>query len=452
MVGFALHASGRWGGGEARTAEFVEESARALITVAALWVAVRLGTVLLFSVYFEGVRGVRIPGVYRGMVASALYFSALIAILHLRFGYALGDLLIAAAALALVAGIVFQGTIGSLLTGFVLSLQNSFREGDLIRLGDHEGRVVRVDWRTTTIRTDSNELVTLANRLLNDGALVNYSRPEPRYRGNVRILASTEARPHRVEAALADCASMVEGVLREPAPAVTYEGTDGRAAAYDIAFWVSERGEAAETASAIRKLAWYRLRRDGIAARSLTGPEPDAGAPTSAPGKPAPSVSTYLEKVPLFAAIRPPELARLDSLALIELYGKGERLFRQGDPGDSLYIVKSGRIEIAMEVEQGSAVARRELAPVGPGGFFGEKSLLTGEPRSATATAAEESELIVIGHRAVQEVLLADPTTAERLSEIVAGREQADREAPAAAPPMARESILARIRSFFALE
>jgi CRP/FNR family cyclic AMP-dependent transcriptional regulator len=72
---------------------------------------------------------------------------------------------------------------------------------------------------------------------------------------------------------------------------------------------------------------------------------------------------------------------------------KGAVLFRQGDPGDDMFVVAQGRIRLTI----GRGGHETEVNVLGPGEFFGELSLLTGEPRSATATAVDDSTLLAIG-------------------------------------------------------
>jgi len=72
---------------------------------------------------------------------------------------------------------------------------------------------------------------------------------------------------------------------------------------------------------------------------------------------------------------------------------KGSVVFRQGDRGDEMFVVSQGRIRLTI----GKGGNETEVNVLGPGEFFGELSLLTGEPRSATATAVEDSALLAIG-------------------------------------------------------
>jgi uncharacterized membrane protein len=85
-----------------------------------------------------------------------------------------------------------------------------------------------------------------------------------------------------------------------------------------------------------------------------------------------------------------------DRLALAEVVdlvrlGEGETLFRAGDPGESLYLVRAGEVELSIQDNVGQKIT---LDTVRPGDFFGEIALLDEESRTATAVALTETELI----------------------------------------------------------
>lgn len=77
-------------------------------------------------------------------------------------------------------------------------------------------------------------------------------------------------------------------------------------------------------------------------------------------------------------------------------------LFRQGDPGDKFYIIKSGRVRVFRRDDEGLDV---ELSEMGPGEGFGEMALLTGQPRSANVQAIEEAQLTVIAKDKFHQIL-----------------------------------------------
>lgn len=100
-----------------------------------------------------------------------------------------------------------------------------------------------------------------------------------------------------------------------------------------------------------------------------------------------------LERSPLFRGLSPPSLQRLASLAVQRKASAGEIVFSQGDPGDALYGVISGRIRISAAATDGREIY---LNIMEPGDTFGEIALLDGGQRTASATATIASELVSV--------------------------------------------------------
>jgi NTE family protein len=98
---------------------------------------------------------------------------------------------------------------------------------------------------------------------------------------------------------------------------------------------------------------------------------------------------------------RLPDLER--SLTRVALEA-GEVLFREGDAGDSLYVVVAGRVRLLA----GEPGAKRAIHDFGPGELVGESALLTGEPRTATVIAVRDTELYRLGAESAGRSLLAD--------------------------------------------
>jgi CRP/FNR family transcriptional regulator, cyclic AMP receptor protein len=93
-------------------------------------------------------------------------------------------------------------------------------------------------------------------------------------------------------------------------------------------------------------------------------------------------------------------------------FQRGEVIFHQGDAGDTLHLVQSGRIKVVLPAESGDEVL---LAILGPGNCFGELALLDGESRSATVVAIEPVETLTLGRSDFMAFVRANPETAERL-------------------------------------
>src|SRR5215218_3310355 len=99
-------------------------------------------------------------------------------------------------------------------------------------------------------------------------------------------------------------------------------------------------------------------------------------------------------------------------------FAAGTVLFEEGQPGDFMYVVASGDVEIRRKVGE----IERVLAVIPPGDFFGEMAILNSRPRSATAVVRVSSRLIVIEGRTFEAMLRARPEIAMRIIKALAMR------------------------------
>lgn len=108
----------------------------------------------------------------------------------------------------------------------------------------------------------------------------------------------------------------------------------------------------------------------------------------------------------LLAAVNPSELEEILAGAFEVTLGRNEVLFDQGDPADSLYGVRTGRVAITLRSPDGRESV---LTLMEPGDLFGDMPIFDGEPRSAGARALESSELLCVPYPAIRAVLEARP-------------------------------------------
>ena len=126
----------------------------------------------------------------------------------------------------------------------------------------------------------------------------------------------------------------------------------------------------------------------------------------------------FLRGISIFEGLPPESVARIAERAQPRDLVAGEWLFREGDPADALYVLRSGRIEILQESGGREAVIRA----VPSGGVLGELALLTGERRSASVRARRDSALLQVSREAFMELLEGDPLFATSLSRTLAGQ------------------------------
>jgi CRP-like cAMP-binding protein len=120
----------------------------------------------------------------------------------------------------------------------------------------------------------------------------------------------------------------------------------------------------------------------------------------------------FLRALPVFRSLEPDEAARLLAGAERRTYEPGQRIVERGGPGDAMFIVRQGAVQVPVVSEAGE---RRLTAYLGPGDFFGEMALLTGEPRAASARAATTVTLGRISRADFDLLMQTRPEVRERI-------------------------------------
>jgi len=144
------------------------------------------------------------------------------------------------------------------------------------------------------------------------------------------------------------------------------------------------------------------------------------------PDKDAEDGSGPLAGIPIFSLLAPGEQRELFALMSVARVAANKTVFWFGDPGDSFYLIHRGRVVVTVPSDQGEHVTLNHL---GPGGFFGEISLLDGGTRTASVRALEEAELYVLGRDDFHAFLRRYPEAAIEILAVMGRRQRAQTEA-----------------------
>ena len=128
--------------------------------------------------------------------------------------------------------------------------------------------------------------------------------------------------------------------------------------------------------------------------------------PAAVPGA---STADFLATVPLFTAMERGELVRFAELTREKTYPKGSVIVFEDDPGDSLFVVRDGRVKVVLVAEDGREVI---LGVLGIGEHFGELSLIDDQPRSAHVIAMEDATLLVLRREDFRRRVESSPSVA----------------------------------------
>lgn len=413
---------------------------------------------LLHVVVARSMRG-EVPRILRDLIQAILYGGVAIVVLG-EWGVDAGQLLTTSALLTAVIGLSLQDTLGNLFAGLAIQAQRPFRVGDWIQFDDdiHRiGRVLEMNWRAVNIVTLDQVEITVPNSTLAKAPLRNFSLPRPEARRRVYVHAPREVSPANLRAVLLEAVQGVGGVLAKPTPSVLVHEFDERGVKYEVRFFIRDFAHRENLDAEVRERLWYAMQRCGV---SIPPPnrfvrmhdmteeriehEHEAQIDDREHG---------LEVVDFLAALEEKVLHKLAEQATDRLYGPGEHVIRQGEEGDELFIVRRGQVKVLVKGRRGRD---RELAILGPGDFFGEMGLMTGEMRRATVVATTEAELLVLNKAALGPILAERPELAETISEVLAERAnglEPDEITKVEELPDDEEEnpILERIKKFFSL-
>ena len=402
-----------------------------------------------------------LPKIFRDLLQLTVYAAILMLTLRAA-GVEPGSLLTTSALLTAVIGLSLQDTLGNLFSGLAIHAQRPFEVGDWIQFDndpEHIGRVAEINWRAAKVLTIENVEITVPNNSLAKAPIHNYSRPTAVARRQVTIVAPYEVPPHQVVRHLTVAAGDVPGVVADPPPTVVPSEYTERGIEYAVRYYVRDFENRDVIAGMVRERLWYALERAHVripAPRRRVELHEVSEASRQRDHEQQLRARERALRCVDFLDVLPGELhRRLAELTELRIYDAGEHVIRQGQGREELFIVERGEVVVLLHPSDRHQV---EIATLGPGKFFGEMSLMTGELRTATVRATDECELLVVGKAAFQQILQAAPEIAERISEVLAERQatlgdHAVTEADRVDGPIEDRSgvILSRIKEFFSI-
>jgi small-conductance mechanosensitive channel/CRP-like cAMP-binding protein len=450
LVGHAVET-----GAAARAGTMIADAASILMGL----VLIRLVAMFVFRVLLPVLRFMT-PRIIEDLAVTALF--AAWGLLWFRMaGVELGSLLATSAVITAVLAFSMKDTLGNVLGGVVLQLDESIQVGDWVKLEDVSGRVVEIRWRHTAIETRNRETVVVPNSwLMTNRFMVIGSRadPKPVWRRWVRVNVDLSASPTSVCAALersvrdADIANVASD---PPANAVLLE-IGPRYGTYALRYFLTNPQADDPTDSAVRAHVLASLERKGMKLgvpyqEELTIKDNEAHRAELA-ARELERHRRALNDCALFASLSGAELDALAGQLVDAPFVKGDTITRQGDVAHWLYLIASGNAEVVVETPAG----RQPIATLMGGSVFGEMGMMTGEPRKATVVARSDVQCYRLDKAGFEGVLKARPDVANEISRVLASREMELEdvvEASAGGKPKAsREAILGRIRDFFGLD
>ena len=436
-----------------------------VLLVVGFWLGAEIAQWLITFAILEKVLKVPLQLIAKNIISAALYVAAALILLPTVFGIRVTTVLTTSAILTVIVGLALQDLLGNLFAGVALNVEKTFSRGDWVRIGDHIGVVSEVSWRATKIKTIEQDLVIIPNSVVSKSVIMNFSVPSKLDVLTLAMGAAYDAAPGKVKQVLLQACHKARGVRKRPEPIVRVTGYGDFAINYELRVWIDQYSAYKDVRDELYSLIWYLFKRNNI---TIPYPVRDLHIKTAS-GKEemqrkrlkVQQTARELRQVPLFAPLGDADIELLASEAPTMQYYKGEAVVKQGEPGESFFLIRSGRLNVIAKDEAGEEV---QVASLGRGEYFGGMSLLTGEARNATVVVQEDAELLVIDKEMFNKVLVAKPQIAEELGKRLAEREldlqsklAASKDQKVSRPTMKQRQqlynrLVRRIKGFFKLQ
>jgi small-conductance mechanosensitive channel/CRP-like cAMP-binding protein len=400
--------------------------------------ATLLGTLLMINLAALGLFDLLLqlarwdfPDMLHDLTVGAAYLVAVGWVMH-RSGLNITSLIATSAVVTAVIGLSLQATLGNVVSGIALQVDDSLQEGDWIELDNkQQGQIKQIRWRHTVIETrDYDTLIVPNSQLMGQTIKVLGKRGGENVPHRMWVYFCVDFRfsPAEVIETVNKALSTAPIANVAPSPAahcicydLARENRDGYAL-YAVRYWLVDLARDDPTSSEIRERLFTALRRANIPlaipAAALFMSEETSERSQRKEEKDAQAKFQALSNVELFQPLDDDERRDLARGARRAPFSRSEVITRQGASANWLYVLTKGHVEVRVTTPEGE----RPVAQLSAPSFFGEMALMTGQPREATVVALTEVECLRIDKSGFQGILRQRPAIAEHISEILATR------------------------------
>ncbi len=367
--------------------------------------------------WYERENQTKAPKFLSQLVALAVVMFSVLLIVGGIYGHSIEGAVFGSTVVLGVIGFAMQDLLGNIIAGIALEIGKPFKPGDWLSVEGKHAEVIEVNWRSTRLRDNDAIYMDIPNKHIVGTTIVNLTFPTRDHALRITVGFDYGVPPNFVKDCMVRAASRAPGVMTAPPPKAFLKEFADSAIHYEIKFWLEDESRFNDIADAIKTNIWYEAQRNGIRIpfpiRTLHIEKP---LPQSKPS--LETARTTVRKQPFLQLLDDAQTDTLLTNARLQRFGRGERMIEQGSEGRSMFILLNGEATVLVKVNG----VETQVATLKTGDYFGEMSLLTGEPRSATVMARTDCEMWEIDKDILAELLLQNSALVEKLSDMLAKR------------------------------
>ena len=400
---------------------------RAVVEFGNLIFLVCLANLIIFlitDVYLHFRTRREVPSFLRDLITLITYLIFGIISLRVIFHIDISSIVTTTTVLTATIAFAMQNTLTNVLSGFSIQSDNFFRKNSWISVKDKDviGKIVNVGFRYTSLKTNDNTIVMVPNNLLMQNVVVNLANENDLETSIISLDISLgyELPPAIAKHLLLEVLKGENGILHHPSPVVQIFRFSDSSIDYHLKYVVSDFATRDQVKDRLYTRIWYTIHREGH-----EFPYPHREIISVSDKKPPfylnkDDIRKDLDNISIFDKLSENEKEYVAENSRLGVFGPGEPVVKEGEPGESLFLVMKGELLVS---QNGINVGNLKA-----GDFFGEMSLLTGALRNATVTADNEVWLVEIIKDTLEPIFQKNPDVMEILSAALAEREEINAE------------------------
>jgi small-conductance mechanosensitive channel/CRP-like cAMP-binding protein len=324
---------------------------------------------------------------------------------------------------SLIIGLALKDPLSGILSGIMLGIEHPFGMGDWLKVGEIEGQVTQMNWRSVHLLTADQKAIIMPYQIIGQAVVCKHTGAGHLSATNIKLSFSYDNPPNLVKQILTSTALSVRGILATPPPECTPVGYEDSFITYELKFYVKDFEMVKAIRGELMSRLWYAARRNGLVLYQYNY-QCQVELPTSRVENSKYKLSQSFSSIPAFVAIAK-EPRQLDDLAkgtTIEHFGTGEQIVRQGERVRALYVVIAGSATMTVLDDTDDELT---ILTVSRGEFFGVQSLFRRTPSPVSFVAAEDMEVMVISADALNAMLVRQPSLSREMTKVIEVRENA---------------------------
>ena len=391
----------------------------------------------------------KIPNIIYIVVQVFIFCVPTLLVLSQVFGFELTGILATSGLITAIVGFALQPNLSNIFSGIFVNIEQPFKPHDWITIGDQTGKVIDVSWRSTRLRSFQNTEITIPNETFAKSIVTNWDRPDKEDMSEgFHIFTTLSFHPHHdpahISELLFDALKKVRPVDGRPEldlQWVKFTGVDEFGLRFHIAFDCTSRMMKNSQENVVMLEIYKVMRHAGVnmtpgllqnflkpdvglgALEQYTRSHKDFQSTLSDKGNiynESIKNQVLLKQVPLFSNLDQDQIEIIAETSERLQFAKGQTIIKQGESDNRLFIIADGVVSIELNQADGS---KTELGRLGVGEFFGEMALMTGEPRTADASALRSTLLLVVQKQTIKNIFSENNNFYNEMAKVLAERQ-----------------------------